>query len=790
MKTDHPILTAERKAAYERLPIALCILYLDGLDFHVLAVSDGMAREFGGNMQEYQTLNREQLLRMAAPEDRLKLDRDFARFTRDHQILHETYHFIRPDSDLAVAFLLEGEMDAEGLIFLNFCRIPAGSGTAAANGDEQYREEMNRMIARGEEGLLQKMHSDLDNSQVLECSGTEAKKAGLHAGMPFADAVRALVSLAASEGERNQILFQLDPARLKDESKAGRHHFSMQFREEEDDRLPYWVFLAVHTLRNPERGYENFLYAYDTTEKVLETQMFSRLTMLGFEVVGLLYVKTGALRFFRMKLFKEGSLYENVADYSDNIIGDIETLLPAEDRPRARSALNIDTIVKNLETSSIYPFTYSLPKPEGARQKLLQFSWLDEKKDTIFLCRSDITRQAESESRQIEELRRTKLEADRANQAKSLFLSSMSHDLRTPLSGIIGFTRLALNETNAAKKQEYLKKIETSGNLLMDLISDTLEMSRIESGKAVLEEQDVPAGELIRAVLTALGPSADLKRIHLDSNMDAVNPEAVVHVDRLKMQKILLNLLSNAIKYTPEGGNVELVVRLLDPPEANCNWQIIVRDNGIGMSEEFLPKIFQPFTQENRRESVQVVGTGLGMSIVKNYVDLMHGVIRVKSAPGKGTEFTIDLPVRPGGSAAAAAAVRSTHEKLMGRHILLCEDNHMNTEIAKAILEDGGMQIDTAADGQEGVEKFAASAVNGYDAILMDLRMPVMDGCEASRLIREMERPDAGSVPIIAMTADAFEDDLKQCRQAGMNGHILKPVDPQKMITLLEETIR
>ena len=789
METDHPILSAERKTAYERLPVALCVLQLDGLDFYVLAASDGMSRELGGDLSEYRSLNREKLLRMAAPEDRLRLDRDFARFTRDHQKLHETYAFVRPDSDLPFTVLLNGELDAAGLIYLSFSRMPAAD-SAAASADEQYRNQMNQMLGRGEEGLLLKMHSDLDNNQVLECSGTEAEKAGLQAGMPFADAVQALATLAASEGERSQILSRLDPARLKEESKAGRHHFSMQFREEEDNRLPYWVFLAVHTLRNPERGYENFLYAYDTTEKVLETQMFSRLTMLGFEVVGLLYVKTGALRFFRMKLFKEGSLYENVADYSDNIIGDIETLLPAEDRPRARSALNIDTIVKNLETSSIYPFTYSLPKPEGARQKLLQFSWLDEKKDTIFLCRSDITRQAESESRQIEELRRTKLEADRANQAKSLFLSSMSHDLRTPLSGIIGFTRLALNETNAAKKQEYLKKIETSGNLLMDLISDTLEMSRIESGKAVLEEQDVPAGELIRAVLTALGPSADLKRIHLDSNMDAVNPEAVVHVDRLKMQKILLNLLSNAIKYTPEGGNVELVVRLLDPPEANCNWQIIVRDNGIGMSEEFLPKIFQPFTQENRRESVQVVGTGLGMSIVKNYVDLMHGVIRVKSAPGKGTEFTIDLPVRPGGSAAAAAAVRSTHEKLMGRHILLCEDNHMNTEIAKAILEDGGMQIDTAADGQEGVEKFAASAVNGYDAILMDLRMPVMDGCEASRLIREMERPDAGSVPIIAMTADAFEDDLKQCRQAGMNGHILKPVDPQKMITLLEETIR
>ena len=421
-------------------------------------------------------------------------------------------------------------------------------------------------------------------------------------------------------------------------------------------------------------------------------------------------------------------------------------------------------------------------------QALFQITYLDENRDSLFFCVSDITVQTKEAADRISELNQAKLAAERANEAKSSFLSSMSHDLRTPLNGILGFTDIAIREPDSAKKQDYLEKIKSSGQLLLALVNDTLELSRIESGKFVLENEPVDSYELGEAVLTALRPSADLKNIHLEAQNF---PVETVMVDKLKLQKVLLNLLSNAIKYTPENGKIKMSIDLLDPPVYGCNHRIVVEDNGIGIKEDFLPRIFEPFSQENRPEACSVMGTGLGLSIVKKIVDMVNGKIEVQSKPGVGTRFTVYLPIESIEDAESNKEIYSDNfVSLNGCRVLLCEDNHLNAEIAKILLNEQGISVEWAEDGLTAVKKFKRSSPGYYDAILMDIRMPYMNGYEATKIIRKLQGYESNKIPIIAMTADAFDEDIKKTKKAGMDDFLSKPIQPAALISALRKNIQ
>lgn len=384
-------------------------------------------------------------------------------------------------------------------------------------------------------------------------------------------------------------------------------------------------------------------------------------------------------------------------------------------------------------------------------------------------------------------IQKAKYEADAANEAKSAFLSSMSHDLRTPLNGIVGFTDLAIRESREEKRLDYLKKIKVSGSLLSDLVEDTLELSRIESGKMTLDLEPIRCGELAKAVVMAVTPAAELKHIHLAADSSRY-PHEVIYCDRLKLQKILLNLLSNAIKYTPRGGTVCLSVEMIDPPLNGMTRRLIVEDNGIGMSEEFLTKLYEPFSQEHRAEAGNVAGTGLGLTIVKRIVDLMNGTITVESRVNKGTRITVDLPISRIEEEGSGEPVPDRQTvALTGKKILLCEDNDLNAEIAELLLREQGVEVTRAENGQAGVELFAASPEGFFYSILMDLRMPVMDGYAAAKAIRNLKRTDAQHIPIIALSADAFEENKKMAVKAGMTGYLTKPVNPSKLIMELSE---
>ena len=380
--------------------------------------------------------------------------------------------------------------------------------------------------------------------------------------------------------------------------------------------------------------------------------------------------------------------------------------------------------------------------------------------------------------------------AQEASRVKTTFLSNMSHDIRTPMNAIINLTQLAETEDDINVVRDYLSKMEVSGKFLLGLINDILDMSRIESGEVTLHKENLTRTEFLNTVDTVIGPLMEARHINFHPEL---NPgEYTISVDKLRFNQIFFNLLSNAAKFTPEGGDVWFEVTNLEVEEGNkLKIKFVVRDNGIGMSEEFMKHLFEPFAREQSQLTHQTQGTGLGLPIVKSLVDAMGGTIDVKSKLGEGSEFTVifDVDIVAKEELHDTAAVETKKTGIKGMKVLLVEDNEINTFVAKIILENAGCVVTTAENGKIAVETFDSSAPFEFSAILMDIRMPVMDGFEATRKIRELDREDAKTVPIIAMTADAFDEERKRTLEAGMDYHLAKPIDAKLVCDVLEKCV-
>jgi len=395
--------------------------------------------------------------------------------------------------------------------------------------------------------------------------------------------------------------------------------------------------------------------------------------------------------------------------------------------------------------------------------------------------------------KQLENEKLLRQEANSANTAKSEFLSRMSHDMRTPLNGIIGMTYLTQEMELPEKARENLEKIDTSSKFLLSLINDVLDMSKAESGKIELHPEPYPVDEVANYIDSIIAPLCAERNQIFSFEPASILTDLIPMLDKLRFNQIVFNLLSNAVKYTPEGGKIRyrMIEKKLD--DSHMSMHLEIMDNGIGMSEEFQKVLFEPFTQENRMESSEIHGSGLGLSITKRLIDAMDGRITVKSRLGEGTTFSVDLlldciPVKAEKEEQKSRSENG--ERLAGKHVLLCEDHPLNQEIAKSILEERSMLVTVADDGEAGVKAFSRSAIGYFDCILMDIRMPIMTGYEAAKAIRRLDRADARKVPIIAMTADAYAEDVQKAKDAGMNGHVAKPIDPVHLFSVLQEMVR
>ena len=484
-------------------------------------------------------------------------------------------------------------------------------------------------------------------------------------------------------------------------------------------------------------------------------------------------------------------------DYGTYLTGQVAPALcaPEDEKATLLDALSIDAIERELAQREPYELNFAISNASETRYKRFSFYTIDRAARFFLLLESDTTESRREEMERNAKLAQALEEAQIASQSKTTFLSNISHDIRTPMNAIVGYTRFAQDCDDPERIREYLQKIDSSSNYMLALLNDVLEMSRIESGKSELDIGRMSLFMLMDEAQSLFERQMAEKRIAYTVDTTAVR-DGCVYGDKTRLSRVLFNLVSNAYKFTPEGGSVDVTLEQLDcSREGFARYELRVKDTGIGMSQEFALKVFDAFERERTATASGIQGTGLGMSITKNIVELMGGTIRVETEQGQGTEFIVDFELElqrnsQGENEPANPCEQRTGEvNFTGKRLLLAEDNAINREIATMVLESLGFSVDEAVDGRQALDLLVQAGPNHYDAVITDIQMPVMDGLALARAIRAGDDPALASIPIVAMSANAFQEDVKASREAGMNAHVAKPIDINVLANTLQDVL-
>lgn len=536
----------------------------------------------------------------------------------------------------------------------------------------------------------------------------------------------------------------------------------------------------------------------DITESLREQQGLLNMLSYTFELMGFLHVNSGSFTMYTRRIVLENLSPYIIESYSEKVADLTEIYGGTEDKEKVREQFSMDTMVARLSKKpSGYDFVFPYCTKDGLRYKQVIVLWGDKNHSTICMVRADVTDMLAAERQAKKELQEALKLAEEANRAKSDFLSAMSHDIRTPMNAIIGMTTLAeAHADDSVRVADCLKKISISGRHLLSLINDILDMSKIEHSQIALNRMKISLVEQIGQLNAIIAPQAETAGLIFTVETKAIEHE-YFYGDSLRFNQILINLLSNAVKFTPKGGTVDFIIEEI-PSERGGGWaryRATVNDSGIGMSEDFMVHIFEPFARNP--ETSQIEGTGLGLSVTKGLVDQMGGKISLSSRVGQGSTFRVELEFEAVGHVETAETKgcindtsRAGSETLFkGRRFLIAEDNMINAEIISQLLGMYGAETVVKPDGEQAVLEFRASAPLTYDAVLMDIQMPKMNGYDAARAIRRIDRRDAKEIPIIAMTANAFAEDIQLALEAGMNAHVAKPIDVSVMRAAICKTL-
>ncbi|MEG1719336.1 MAG: ATP-binding protein [Clostridia bacterium] len=564
---------------------------------------------------------------------------------------------------------------------------------------------------------------------------------------------------------------------------VGETTVSMELVREIENRR-YWTILTVHMMKRENNQIVAFLYSTDATNERTMHNIMNAIVKIDYDFLVVIDVKNNTAIRYSDK--NKGNIYAYESlDWEEQTKEYIRKFICKVDVERVVSEISRSIIVDALEKSESYNVFYSVPTKSGEIvQKQLRFCYIDKSSGSILMTRVDITQAVAEQEKKNKELMQAAKVADKANAAKSEFLSRISHEIRTPMNAIIGMSQIALESLDDKKAAtESIEKSLYASQYLLLLINDILDMSRIESGKITLKKEQIVCKQVLDAVGTIILAQADEKGVnYIVSEFKCHNNSYVG--DKIRLQQILINILSNAVKFTPKGGTVKLNISQVKSNDKRVVMSFEISDTGIGISKEFLSDLFEPFAQEHTGSTSSYGGSGLGLAISKNLAQLMGGDISVKSELGKGTSFTVELPFeisaeKSNESSDNCEIISSKEYDFKGKRVLLIEDHQLNIMVAKKLLEFKNAIVDVAVNGKIGLDIFANSPEYTYDIILMDIRMPVMDGLKAAKAIRNLGSDYGENVPIIAMSANAFDEDVVKSKEAGMNSHLAKPVDTE-----------
>lgn len=750
-------------------------------------------------------------------------------------------------------------------------------------------------------------------------------------GDTYEKTIENLAASAVDTAYGEEIRRSLDRQKVIEDYAAGKVDYHFDFLRRRNGGDVFWGSTSLRACLNPESGdIVIFFYTFDITEQKLQELLLSQIAHLDYDVITEVDLCSGKHRLIsfheeqKKMILREGDFQQEIRRLSNRYMEE-------EARRKYLENFDFDFMKKQLAEKPFYSFIVEMIDDEGnVRVKRFQVFYISRELGRVCMTRTDVTDVVRREQRQKEELAAALVAAEQANAAKSDFLSRMSHEIRTPMNAIIGMSTIASQAVGDEEQvADCLSKIGISSRFLLSLINDILDMSRIESGKMLLKNEKIPTEDFLVGINSICYSQAESKGIDYECIIDPVLDDYYIG-DAMKLQQVLINILSNAIKFTGEGGKVTFSAEQRRRTKNDAELRFIVNDTGVGMSDDFLPHIFEPFSQESTGTTSLYGGTGLGLAISKNIVDMMDGKITVRSIKGIGTEFTIDVKLgiteeeklrhnqkkqnlhfshlktlvvdddvavcesavvtlkeigvtaewvdsgrkaiervqilwdigkyfdmilidwkMPGmdgietarrirdivgpevtiiimtaydwisieheaklagvnllmskpmfKSSLVSAFTKALGEKeeqkeqarnsdydFTGKRILLAEDNIINTEVAVMLLQGRGFVVDVAENGLRAMELYGKSESGYYDAILMDIRMPIMDGLSAANNIRHLSNSDARKIPIIAMTANAFDDDIEKSKAAGMNAHLAKPIEPERLFQVLYDFI-
>ncbi len=658
---------------------------------------------------------------------------------------------------------------------------------------QQYREKILQHYLLNDEDVVFLGHCNITQNKILDMVDHVDSGILEQFGTVREEFFRGIGTLIVDEKEREEFYGKYLNEPSLQAFQNGIREVSMSCYIE----LPHkkggkYVQFQVDLVEAPDTGdLTGILTVTDITEKKIRDTIFRRLSAINYELVVDVDLIHNTYKivsgYDEIGSEKEGDFLECIRDVGKKVI--------SNDQNYFRRMMHPETILQYLNEDESYSFTYSCKNKAGAVvTKNMMITAVDFRLKRICIVRSDITEVLAEERVERKKLEKALEEAEAANRAKSDFLSSMSHDIRTPMNAIMGMTTLALNNMESKERvRDYLKKISMSSHHLLSLINDILDMSQLESERMKLNESCIHLEELLNHLSSIMASQAQC--VGVNFQMESINIRHPFFIgDALRLKQIFINLLGNAFKFTMEGGYVWFRVEEI-PASAykKVRYRFCVQDTGIGMSENFVKCLFEPFVRDKKVSEVE--GTGLGLSITKGLVELMGGQIQVESKLKEGTAFYVELEFEEADKRTidVSHTQSETDEKeqnLNGCHFLIAEDNEINAEILGELLQLWGAEFTVKRDGFQAVEEFRNSKPGIYDMIFMDVQMPVMNGYEATKIIRSLSRPDAKEIMIVAMTANAFAEDIQAALEAGMNRHIAKPLDAGLLYNTISQLLK